>query len=239
MPAPFSQISTERLHERVARQLRDAILDGTYKPGDRLPVERDLVEAFGVSRSAVRQALLLLQQQGLLLIRQGAGGGVFVDTRQMTPVLQAFENLFALQEPSVGQFIQAKTLLEPVISAAAAEQATPEDLAALRENVERTERAVSEGQAVDDLVLEFHLLVGAAAHNEILTLILEALVRIADRLPSADIGTSADWARLAADHRSIYRAIESGRGGEVEELTRTHLHAVWPGYCTEHRREPE
>ncbi|MBO0830366.1 MAG: FadR family transcriptional regulator [Actinobacteria bacterium] len=219
---PFSTINAERAHEGVARQLRDAILNGTYKPGDRLPGERELVDLFGVSRSAVRQALLLLQQQGLLLVRQGAGGGVFVNGRQVGPVLRAFENLFALQEPSIEHFVHAKALLEPVISATAAEAATPEDLAALRENLELSEQALSEGREVNELALKFHLLVATATHNEILTLILEAFVRIAARLSN----NIEDWHHLLAEHHAIYHALESGNAEDVVRLTRKHLQGI-------------
>lgn len=222
----FSPIKAERLHDRVARQLRDAILDGTYKPGDRLPAERELVELFGISRSAVRQALLLLQQQGLLLIRPGAGGGVFVNSHQMGPVVHAFENLFALREPSAAQFVEAKALLEPVISVAAVGRATSEDLAALRENLERSEQALTDGQPLNSLALEFHLLVGAATHNEILKLVLEAFVRIAARLFSGDEG-DRDWPRLLAEHREIYGALESGSARDMEKIISAHLRGIW------------
>src|ERR1700761_7786830 len=89
----LGRIRTERPYEAVARQLRDMLLSGRLRPGDKLPNERQLIESLGVSRGAVRQALLLLGQQGLVEVRVGQSGGVFVKEIGLTPVLNAFENL--------------------------------------------------------------------------------------------------------------------------------------------------
>jgi DNA-binding FadR family transcriptional regulator len=222
----FSPVTSDRLHENVARQLRDAILDGSYQPGDRLPSERELTDLFQVSRSAVRQALLLLQQQGLLTVRQGNGGGAFVSSRRMDPLLQAFENLMALQGVTVDQFLAAKAVLEPAISAAAANNAEPDDLTALRQNLESCERALAEDRPVAQLMLDFHLILGAATHNSVLELVLTALVRMADRLPTAAEDQTDDWEGLLASHRAIYTALTRHSVKAAQRATSEHLHWV-------------
>lgn len=67
----FAPIRKEKLAEQVARRIREAIVAGSYKPGDPLPSERDLAGQFGVNRSSVREALLRLEAWGLVDIRQG------------------------------------------------------------------------------------------------------------------------------------------------------------------------
>lgn len=225
--AHFSPISSDRLHERVARQLRDAILDGSYQPGDRLPSERELTDLFQVSRSAVRQALLLLQQQGLLTVRQGNGGGAFVSGRRMDPLLHAFENLLAVQGVTIEQFLAAKAILEPTISAASASFADDDDLAALKQNLDACDQALADGKPIAQLVLDFHLLVAAATHNPILELVLVALVRIADRLPTAPQDQTDDWEGVLDSHRAIYKAIARRSAKTVQRLTSEHLNQVW------------
>jgi GntR family transcriptional regulator, transcriptional repressor for pyruvate dehydrogenase complex len=220
----FSPVTSDRLHEHVARQLRDAILDGSYQPGDRLPSERELTDLFQVSRSAVRQALLLLQQQGLLTVRQGNGGGAFVSSRRMDPLLHAFENLVALQGVTVDQFLAAKAVLEPAISAAAANNAEPDDLTALRQNLESCERALAENRPIAQLMLDFHLILGAATHNPVLELVLTALVRMADRLPAAAEDQTDDWEGLLASHRAIYTALTRHSVKAAQRATSEHLH---------------
>ncbi|MEO3826406.1 GntR family transcriptional regulator [Actinomadura sp. B10D3] len=223
----FAPIPSDRLHERVAQQLRNAILDGSYQPGDRLPSERELTDLFQVSRSAVRQALLLLQQQGLITVRQGNGGGAFVSGRRMDPLLHAFENLFALQGITVDQFLAAKAVLEPAISTAAATNADADDLAALKENLESCEQALAEGRPIAQHLLDFHLIFAAATHNPILELVLTALVRIADRLPTAPEEQTEDWEGLLESHRAIYKAMTRRSVRTVHRMTSEHLQQVW------------
>ena len=74
----FTRVQTRRGFEYISEQIRKAIGDGTYKPGERLPPERQLAEIFGVSRQGVREALRGLEASGLVSSRPGAGGGVFV-----------------------------------------------------------------------------------------------------------------------------------------------------------------
>jgi DNA-binding FadR family transcriptional regulator len=224
----FSPAASDRLHEHVARQLRDAILDGSYQTGDRLPSERELSDVFQVSRSAVRQALLLLQQQGLLTVRQGNGGGAFVSGRRMDPLLHAFENLLALEGVNVDDFLAAKAVLEPAISVAAAGSADADDLAALQQNLERCERALAEDRPIAPLMLNFHLIVAAATHNPILELVLTALVRMAERLPIPAEEQTDDWAGLLASHQAIYAALTRRSARTVHQVTSEHLQRLWP-----------
>ncbi|MFF0794361.1 FadR/GntR family transcriptional regulator [Streptomyces spiralis] len=227
MARQFAPIPTDRLHERVANQLRDAILDGTYQPGDRLPGERELIDLFKVSRSAVRQALLLLQQQGLIIVRQGSGGGAFVSGQRLDPLLQAFENLFALQGVTAEQFVAAKAVLEPVITATAADHVDADDLAALRQNLDECESALAEGRPIAQLLLDFHLAVAAATHNPILDLVLVALVRIAERLPTAPKDQAGDWEAMLESHRAIYTALSRRSAKAVHREMSHHLREVW------------
>jgi DNA-binding FadR family transcriptional regulator len=73
---PFRPAARRRLHEEVAGQLRDAILDGRFAAGTKLPPERELAEGFGVNRTSVREALKVLEGLGLVTVRQGDGAAV-------------------------------------------------------------------------------------------------------------------------------------------------------------------
>jgi DNA-binding FadR family transcriptional regulator len=73
---PFRPPTRRRIHEDVAEQLRDAILDGRYRAGQKLPPERELAEEFGVNRTSIREAIKVLEGLGLILVRQGNGATV-------------------------------------------------------------------------------------------------------------------------------------------------------------------
>src|SRR5512143_2015612 len=73
---PFRAPKRRRLHEDVAEQVRDAILDGRFAPGTKLPPERELAAEFGVNRTSVREAIKVLEGLGLVSVRQGDGATV-------------------------------------------------------------------------------------------------------------------------------------------------------------------
>lgn len=221
---PVSQ--AERPHEAVARQLRAAILDGTYLPGDRLPVERELSEHFRVSRSAVRQALLILDQQGLIRVKAGVGGGPFVAREPVPAAVTAFENLLTTDEFSVDEFLQAKIVVEPPIAEHAAQAMSASDLDRLRDNVTRTRDAVEQGEDTTSLAVEFHTILFHSTGNRFLEVVLEILSRTFERLPAGTV-ESADQEGVVDDHQNILDAISRGATTEVRELMEKHLWRVW------------
>jgi DNA-binding FadR family transcriptional regulator len=214
----------ERPHENVARQLRQAILDGTYAPGDRLPIERELSERFEVSRSMVRQALLILEQQGLVRVRSGVGGGPFVAGPSLPAAITALENLLTLDQSSVDEFARAKLVLEPVISAYAAKSITTEDLDRLAANLDRTHQQVQRGEDITETAVEFHSMLINSTRNRFLAVIVELLSRTLNRVPGP---TSADPWRILAEHQRILEALRRHEPDEVGRLTRDHIASIW------------
>ncbi|SFH12623.1 FadR/GntR family transcriptional regulator [Streptomyces mirabilis] len=214
----------ERPHENVARQLRQAILDGTYAPGDRLPIERELSERFEVSRSMVRQALLILEQQGLVRVRSGVGGGPFVAGPSLPAAITALENLLTLDQSSVDEFARAKFVLEPVISAYAAKSITTEDLDRLAANLDRTHQQVQRGEDITETAVEFHSMLINSTRNRFLAVIVELLSRTLNRVPGP---TSADPWRILAEHQRILEALRRHEPDEVGRLTRDHIASIW------------
>lgn len=222
LPVP----DTERPHECVARQLRSAILDGTYQPGDKLPIERDLSEQFRVSRSAVRQALLILDQQGLVRVKPGVGGGPFVSREPLPAAITAFENLLTVDGSSLDEFLDAKMILEPAIAASAAGNMSTSDLAALEENLQRTREAEDRGEDLTDLSIEFHAIIFRAIGNRFIDVILEILNRSRYRLPQGSM-EGADVRCVVDDHRQILDALRRGSSTKVARLMTEHLGRVW------------
>ena len=219
----FTPVRSERVHETVARRIRQAILSGAYQPGDRLPIERELVESFRVSRSAVRQAILLLQQQGLLDVRQGSGGGAFVRDTGIQPVLHAIENVMATRRITPAQFFDAKLTLEPVITAAAAAHVTDEILDRLRASVAAGRAMLADHQELMAHAAEFHEIIAEATGNPVLELILVALVRIAEATPEFQHTSEPNWEKILDEHDALVRALEQRSPDAVHDLMVQHL----------------
>jgi GntR family transcriptional regulator, transcriptional repressor for pyruvate dehydrogenase complex len=104
--------ATRKTHEVVADQLRQRIVSGELKAGDRLPPEEELTEQFGVARTSLREALRVLESQGLLSIRRGRGGGPVVTHPDLSPAATALAMSLQLQNTTVGDLDAARRLIE-------------------------------------------------------------------------------------------------------------------------------
>src|SRR5512141_1199954 len=116
---PIKAVEPQRLYRRIAEQIAQLIRRGEYRPGDRLPPERDLAHQLGVSRPSVREALIALEVEGYVEVR--VGSGVYVTRRR--PATGAADSLPADSGPF--ELISARRLLESECAALAARVATP------------------------------------------------------------------------------------------------------------------
>lgn len=197
-----------------------------HLPGDKLPVERELSETFGVSRSVVRQALLVLDQQGLVRVKPGVGGGPFVVCEPMPAAVTALENVLTIEKSSVAEFVQAKMAIEPAIARYAAQGLSAEDHQRLADNVNRTRQATSRGEDATELAVEFHLILMGATGNRFIDAIFEVMNRSFSRIP-AEALAAADLSCVVEDHLAIISALHCNDHDEVGRLMADHVGRVW------------
>lgn len=220
----FQPVQPSRQYHSVVEQIRSAIFSGVYKPGDRLPPERELAQLLGVSRVAVREALRVLQHAGLVEVRPGHGGGSFIRDASFEPVSEGFLTQLQLDVFSYDDLFEAKRSLEPVITAVAARKATPADIEALRENV-----AAMRGAADDDLPglsYEFNRLLGMATHNNFLAQIMIIIPELLRHIGFQEFpGTF--WQQVLAEHEAIVQAVAAHDEDLARKLMEAHVENVW------------
>jgi DNA-binding FadR family transcriptional regulator len=168
---PFKAVATQRLYEQVAGQVTDLVARGEFKPGDRLPPERDLAKLLGVSRPTVREAMIALEIAGLVEVRVGAGAFV-TDKAATNGATISNGRLFEGVGSSPLELISARRTIEPEVAALAAQLATPEEIAAIAETC-RNIAAASDTQSHRAADHQFHVRIGMASHNNILTAIVD------------------------------------------------------------------
>ncbi len=137
-----------KTHAVVADELRARILSGELAEGERLPVEEDLTAQFGVARTTLREALRVLESQGLITIRRGRGGGPIVTHPDLVPISMALAASLQLQGTSVGDLDEARRLLEPQIAGQLARRPRSADLELLRDAIGRAEEAAEADDAM-------------------------------------------------------------------------------------------
>jgi DNA-binding GntR family transcriptional regulator len=183
-------------------QLRNHIVSGQLRPGEQLG-EETLAKQYGVSRTPVREALLRLEQDGLVT---RTPQGSFVRVRSPEEILDIYE---------------ARIALEGAVAAAAARKHTPFDLATLRDAHERF--ASSDGGEVASSNRRFHHMLWQAGHNLTLVDLLSRIDSHMARYSETTLVYPGRFASAVSEHEQILAAIEAGDAEEAERLARGHF----------------
>src|SRR3989475_8056802 len=164
----YKAIRTSRLYEQIVEQIEQSIVKGALKPGDQLPAERELAEQFGVSRTAVREAVKALREKGL--VEAFTGRGTFITDGTSQAIRQSLDLMVKIGQPDGSTHLaEVRAILEPEIAALAATRVEEQHLATMREAVAVMDRTRQDPDAFIEAGLDFHLfLAGAAAKPLIL-----------------------------------------------------------------------
>lgn len=169
-----------RTFEDVATQIREQIAQGALREGDKLPPERALAEALGVSRNTVREALRSLEYAGLLAQRPGSAGGAFIANGGVDVIRSAFDGLMRMGSISAPDLIEARIMVGREVAFLACERYDEADFAGFVENVEATKRAAEAGdmRVRAQHSLAFHGLLAQATRNPVLVIMSTVLTDI-------------------------------------------------------------
>jgi len=222
----YAKISTRKIYEQIADQLKQHILDGGWKSGERLPSTKELSEQFQVGRSTMREALSALKAMGLIEIRHGEG--CFVRSVEASAIrMPSFDSLL-LSKEAIFELMEARIALEVSNAAIAAVRRTDEDLAAFVELLKVMEEKRGDENYGEVSDMEFHRLLARSTHNSILVRLLdtissqmEAAIREARRIQL--YGHKEASVRLIAEHGAIVRAVQQQDPSAAEAAMRAHL----------------
>ena len=168
-------IRTARTFEAAIEHIMDAIERARLRTGDRLPNEEELAAALGISRPTLRQALRVLESAGLLSVRRGAGGGIFVIS-DLVP-LEALTTSIALEEEVIVDVLRARRVLESAVARHAMHVMSEDDVSELDRTVDLLRGAIGNRNHVMRADGMFHRAVVRAAHSRTLEAAMRAIGR--------------------------------------------------------------
>ncbi|SFK23743.1 FadR/GntR family transcriptional regulator [Celeribacter neptunius] len=172
----FKPVRTKRAFEEICDQIRHEIQTGTLSAGDKLPSERELADAFEVSRSSVREAFRMLEIGGVLSLQKGVKGGAVVMQGNPKPITQTMKDLLSLGGLSLADYTEARVCLQREIIRLACERADEDALNALEANVEEL-RLAGDGIDVDErtrLTREFYDILARTTKNQAMEVMMNA-----------------------------------------------------------------
>jgi len=167
--SPFHPIQPSRISDEAVNQIKKLIDEGVFRPDDKLPSERELVQALSVSRTSVREALRVLEAMGYIEVLPGVGARV-VDRRIGGELSSRWTDWMVEHYREVDELLEIREALEPKVAALAAERMSDEQLAAIVRTLNDMKQC-AEANDVDGAVkadIEFHDLINLAARNELL-----------------------------------------------------------------------
>jgi DNA-binding FadR family transcriptional regulator len=225
-PVRLAPMEVPKASDVLANELRERILNGEYPEGTALPPERELVIQTAMSRTTVREALRILEVQGLVRIKTGRAGGAFVQRPGQDSVASSVSLLIRGQQIRLADLLETREAIEPFCARLAARNRTDADLAKL----EDANKAIadSEGTLAQFLQanVDWHVGVATASHNELLTGLMTALSRAIYAATENEDFVDAEVRRTTVRaHRSITDAIRAQDPDAAVRRMGRHVHA--------------
>jgi len=213
-----------RLSEEVGGDLQRRIARGELKPGDRLPTEKALGEAFGVSRAVVREAIARLKADGLIETRQGSGA--FVVDAPKTINLRFWKGVGSEMD-ELRDIFELRVMVEGAVAELAAQRRNKRDLNVMSRHLREMDEAMAGGHDGTEADDNFHIAMARATHNSYVSRLVEFLGRhFSDSRKLSWHGTRRELAHpqeAQREHRALFEAISLGDAEAARRCALDHL----------------
>jgi GntR family transcriptional repressor for pyruvate dehydrogenase complex len=216
-------IERRKTYELVAERLTEEISSRILNPGDLLPPERELVAAFGVGRSSVREALRILESRGLI---ENRGNGTFAVAAFRNPLNRGFHLLLAADEADTSELFEVRRILEGESAALAATRRRNTDLRAMTAAVDAMEAGLDSEQSFIEADLRFHLRIAEATRNRVVVHLMHAIRELLQRSLSSSYHIPGSPERAVELHRLILEAIAAKRPEDARQRMQEHVSRV-------------
>jgi GntR family transcriptional repressor for pyruvate dehydrogenase complex len=223
---PESARRTEKVSEVIARRIVKDIVNRDMKPGDVLPPESQMVERFRVGRASLREALRILEVQGLITIKSGPGGGPIVAAPDSRTFGRMATLYFEMSGATFGELVEARLVLEPIMARRAALRNDPDVIAELQRVVSYSEELLADpafSRVASRVASDFHGAISSASGNRILDLFSRGIKEVYHERVSGMVYEPEHHKRIREDHRSVVDAIAIGNADKAEMLMRFHM----------------
>ncbi len=202
----FKPIRSLRVSEEVAEQLKQSIVLGHVRKGERLPSEQELSEQFQVGRVAIREALRSLENTGFIVIRPGAKGGAFVKEITFDRLSDAYLDLYMAQKFSILEAFRVRVLVEPEVARLAAQRISPEYARRLKERVSD---------------MEFHFILAEMCGNRFLETLIRSTIELGVNVVQA-VGDANAPIHGPEKHYPILKAVLAGNYDRAARAMKKH-----------------
>lgn len=213
------------LSEEIQNRIEDAILKKKFLPGEKLPTEHELCDMFGVSRTALREALQMLSAKGLISVKKGSG--IYIEDYSPQNVIKPMRLYLEMNfdKNYILHLMEVRKMLEPEICRLAARNRSEEDVQALKENIDKFQKVDHLNfRKEGELDREFHLMIARATNNPIIPIIIDPIFQLMPKIRTL-VYAQINKAKSAAQeyHQKIFESIRDQNEAKAFEYMREHL----------------
>ncbi|MFW2544617.1 FadR/GntR family transcriptional regulator [Primorskyibacter sp. 2E107] len=219
---------------QVAEAIKDWVVSEGLRAGDRLPGEVELIARFGMAKGTIREAMRILEAQGLIKTRTGPGGGSFVHEVSRQRAKALLGNYFYFKDLTIDDIYGLRVILEPDMVAQLAGHLSEETLAELEANTtaySEPARSPDEERAQHIASLRFHALLAEQVNNPLLSFILDFMIKLLSDLtvyrqlyapPNEEL-----WAKGRDYQSRLLMALREGDAGAARAIMKAHMETAW------------
>jgi len=215
MPPKRAEMITQRIVHMIQEQ--------GLKSGDPLPVETEMYEMFGVARSTLREALRILERQGVIVIRPGRGGGPTVGSPDSRHLASTLALLMQFSETPFRSVLETREYIEPIAASLCAQNGDDRVVDGLRQSVDAMRASIADEDAFLYENHRFHELIADGAQNPLISYFLNSLDWIIDGARLGVVYSQASRKHVATVHNEICEAVEDGDSDRARDAMSEHM----------------
>lgn len=219
----MNTVRYRRTADVLAADIKQKIISREYPDGTRLPTETEMAAQLSVSRPTVREALRMLEADGLIVTRPGPGGGARVRRPDILTVKRTLTTLFQYERVTLQELLDARRAIEPACATIAARRASAEDVAKLRESIAEMRATSGEDNAFWMENANFHMVLVETGQNTVLRTMMRALRELVFQYTASLPLAEEEREGTLEEHTAIMKAIEARDPERAAEATLRHL----------------
>jgi DNA-binding FadR family transcriptional regulator len=222
----FSPVRSKRTFEEVSIEIKKMIIKGVFKAGDRLPSENELSRQFSVGRQTVREAMRLLELSGFLTVQRGGSGGPVIRNTILDTLTRSFIDAIQMRSVSVQELTEARLGIETLALQYVMKNGDEGLIAALRENIRAAKEKIRNKVQAFDKNIYFHVLLAKASKNQVVVIMVEAIMALVADFLSRIPQTLEISRRVCEEHEAILDAVAERNEERVLTLMKAHLKGI-------------
>ncbi len=221
----LTPINKTRLYQEAVWRIKELIAEGYYKPGSKLPSNRELAKRLSVSRAVISEALTILNVMGLIDIKPGSGTYV-ADLTNNGVKAELLDYILSTKKWMIEDLTELRLIIEPDIARLAAERREDKDIQKMKDIIEQMKRKVEAGELGVDESMNFHLYLVRTAQNEIILRIMLLLQILLKQSREESLLRKERPQKAIREHEKILDAVIKRDGKEAQRMMELHLQNI-------------